>query len=89
MYFFSPFNIRIYAYLCKYRGQLLHLEFLIDILESKDVFVDLNLDICHVLSYAQQCLTLYDPMDGSPPDYSAHGIFQARILWVGCHLLLH
>ena len=31
----------------------------------------------------QLCLTLYDPMDCSPPRSSAYGIFQARILeWV-------
>ena len=28
----------------------------------------------------QSCLTLCDPLDGSPPDSSVHGIFQARIL---------
>ena len=29
------------------------------------------------------CLTLYDPMDCSPPGSSVHGILQARILeWV-------
>ena len=33
--------------------------------------------------HAQSCLTLYDPMDGSPPGTALHGIFQARILeWV-------
>ena len=32
---------------------------------------------------AQSCLTLCDPLDSSPPDYSVHGISQARILeWV-------
>ena len=32
---------------------------------------------------AQSCLSLCDPMDGSLPGYSIHGIFQARILeWV-------
>ena len=32
---------------------------------------------------AQSCPTLYDPMDCSPPDYSFHGLVQARILeWV-------
>ena len=32
---------------------------------------------------AQLCLTLWDPMDCSPPGSSAHGIFQARVLeWV-------
>ena len=29
---------------------------------------------------AQSCLTLYDPLDCSPPGSSVHGIFQARIL---------
>ena len=29
---------------------------------------------------AQSCLTLSDPMDFSPPGYSIHGIFQARVL---------
>ena len=32
---------------------------------------------------AQLCLTLCDPMDCSPPSFSIHGIFQARVLeWV-------
>ena len=32
---------------------------------------------------AQWCLTLWDPMDCSPPGSSVHGILQARILeWV-------
>ena len=30
---------------------------------------------------AQLCPTLCDPMNNSPPDSSAHGISQARILW--------
>ena len=31
----------------------------------------------------QSCLTLYDPIDGSPPGSSVPGILQARILeWV-------
>ena len=29
---------------------------------------------------AQSCLTLSDPMDGSPPGSSIHGILQARVL---------
>ena len=28
----------------------------------------------------QSCLTLCDPMDGSPPDSSVHRILQARVL---------
>ena len=32
---------------------------------------------------AQSCLTLCNPMDGSPPGSSVHGILQARLLeWV-------
>ena len=37
---------------------------------------------------AQLCPTLRNSMDGSPPDFSVHGILQARIL-VGSHSLLH
>ena len=37
---------------------------------------------------AQSCLTLPDPMDCSLPGSSAHGIFQARVLEVGCDCLL-
>ena len=33
-----------------------------------------------VVSVAQSCATLCDPMDCSPPDSSVHGIFQARVL---------
>ena len=36
---------------------------------------------------AQSCLTLSDPMDCSLPGPSIHGIFQARVLRVGCHCL--
>ena len=28
----------------------------------------------------QSCLTLRDPMDCSPPGFSVHGVFQARVL---------
>ena len=32
---------------------------------------------------AQSCLTLCDPIEGSPPGSSTHGILQARVLeWV-------
>ena len=37
---------------------------------------------------AQSCLTVCDPMDCSLSGFSVHGIFQARILGVGCHFLL-
>ena len=37
----------------------------------------------------QSCPTLWDPVDCSPPGFSAHGIFQARILnWGAISLLL-
>ena len=36
-----------------------------------------------VCSASQSCLTLYNPMDCSPPGFSAQGIFQSRRLeWV-------
>ena len=35
---------------------------------------------------AQSCPTPSDPMDCSLPGSSIHGIFQARVLEVGCHL---
>ena len=38
---------------------------------------------CSGMVFSQLCLTLYDPMDGSPPGSSVHGTLQARILeWV-------
>ena len=33
-----------------------------------------------VCSVGQSCLTVYNPMDCSPPGSSVHGISQARIL---------
>ena len=36
---------------------------------------------------AQSCLTLCDPMDSSPPNFSVHRILQARILeWIAVPL---
>ena len=44
--------------------------------------------VCLHAKPLQLCLTLYDPMDCSPPGPSVHGILQARILeWVGYFLL--
>jgi len=37
---------------------------------------------------AQSYPTLCDPINCSPPGLSVHGIFQARIGWVGCYFLL-
>ena len=39
-------------------------------------------------SVVQSWPTLCDPMDCSPPGSSVHGISEARITRVGCHLLL-
>ena len=36
----------------------------------------------------QSCLTLCDPIDGSPPGFPDPGILQARTLAWGCHFLL-
>ena len=36
----------------------------------------------------QSCLTLCDPIDGSPPGSPVPGILQARTTGVGCHFLL-
>ena len=39
--------------------------------------------MCRCAKKLQLCLTLYHPMDCSPPSSSVHGILQARILeWV-------
>ena len=39
--------------------------------------------ICQFCVCAQSCPTVHDPLDCSPPGFSVHGIFQARILeWV-------
>ena len=48
-------------------------------------FVRWNELMCmHACSGAQSCPTLCDHMDCSSPDFSVHGILQARILeWVG------
>ena len=43
----------------------------------------------HESEVTQSCPTLHNPMDCSLPGSSAHGIFRARVLVVGCHCLLH
>ena len=57
-------------------------------METKDIFVFLfffryiHVSV-HFISVAQSCLTLSDPIDGSPLRSSVPGILQARILeWV-------
>ena len=41
-----------------------------------------NIITCVHANSLQSCLTLYDPIDCSPPGSSVHGILQARI-WSG------
>ena len=59
------------------------------ILEERLSFFTMEYDvICGLIikkesEVAQSCLTLCNPMDCSLPDFSVHGLFQARILeWV-------
>ena len=41
-----------------------------------------------VCSVTQSCLTLCNSLDCSLPDFSVHGIFQAKNTGIGCHFLL-
>jgi hypothetical protein len=46
-------------------------------------------NILYVYTCAQSCPTLYNSMDGSPPDFFVYVILQARILiGMGGHTLL-
>ena len=50
---------------------------------SPETDTTLLIGSCMRAKLLQLCLTLCDPMDYSPPGFSVHGIFQARILeWV-------
>ena len=50
---------------------------------AKAAVIILQLLTPRVCSVAQSCLTLCDPLDGSPPGSTVHGISQVRILeWV-------
>ena len=53
--------------------------------QNYQVFFLLRCCCCLV---AKSCATLCDPMDYSLPGSSVHGIFQARILQMGFHLIL-
>ena len=49
-----------------------------------------SLSVAAAAKSLQLCLTLWDPMDGSPPGASVPGILQARILeWVAISFSLH
>ena len=54
-------------------------------------FLNFHVYIKHMVCVLviQSCPTLWEPMDGSLPGFSVHGILQARIVEsVGCHALL-
>ena len=53
--------------------------------QNYQVFFILRCCCCLV---AKSCAILCDPMDCSLPGSSVHGIFQARILQMGCHFIL-
>ena len=36
--------------------------------------------VVRAYTVTQSCLTVYDPLDCSPPGSSVHGIFQVRLL---------
>ena len=53
-----------------------------DLVSQERLCVCVCVCVC-VCAYVQSCLTLWDPMDCSPPGSSVHWIFQARIFkWV-------
>ena len=45
------------------------------------------INVKYMVVVAQSCLTLWDHMDCSLPNFSVHGIFQAEKTGVGCHSL--
>ena len=45
------------------------------------------INVKYMVVVAQSCLTLWDPMDCSLPNFSVRGIFQAEKTGVGCHSL--
>ena len=53
-----------------------------------DIFLPIQ-PIAAAAKSLQLCLTLCDPIDGSPPGSFVSGILQARTLEWGCHFLLH
>ena len=63
-----------------------HLEKGVDLVQfSFTYFSYLYLRACLI---SQSCSTLCNPLKGNLPSSPVHGIFQARILRVGCHFLL-
>ena len=81
------YSIYIYIYV---HSRVDQMEFIISDLKDRKCEVTENKEVrakkacmIYVLSHAQPCLTLCNPMDHGPPGSSVHGILQARILeWV-------
>ena len=47
---------------------------------KNDMYVKTSVNPAAAAKLLQSCPTLCDPVDGSPPGSSVHGIFQARVL---------
>ena len=77
------------AFLCLWRSDLLSTSWSL-LFESEVHWWQPTLVIFHVVLcwVAQSCLTLFDPMDGSPPGSSVHGDSPGKNTGVGCHALL-
>ena len=51
--------------------------------KTNNIMKDIKSKACMHSKVLQLCMTLWDPVDCSPPGSSVHGILQARILeWV-------
>ena len=50
--------------------------------------MSINCLCCAVLSKAQSCPSLYDPMDSSLPGSSVHAVSPGKYTGVGCNALL-
>ena len=57
------------------------------ILKSRDITLSTKVRLVTAKSL-QLCPTLCNPIDGSPPDSSIHGIFQARVLEWGAKAMV-
>ena len=91
---FQAYNnviVYIFVYICSF--QILYIIDYYKILNTVPCTIQQALIIYFIYSgsssivlVAQSCLTLCDPMDGSPPGSSVHGILQARVLeWVATY----
>ena len=79
-------NTYTYTQILRYCVNLLYSKRINLIWWKKFTMIEIN-RINHVCLVAQSCLAFCHPMDCSPPVFSVHGIFQARI-GASCHFLL-